>query len=250
MRFNQTYVDNEFKFLPFVGECSEINWKEKIIKNAKKQTLEDFQTKVVELIISNKDWNKETYSTFKMSLTRIQSKDLKHCITTILKTLSLSNEELLKELNRFSKTQDFYPFIERIKDKKTNKYSTFEKEICAEDSFMIIAELTKKVHSYISTEASKLLHCNEDIYISMDLVAELLDGKNLEFKEKLLKEFDKNFDYLKESPIFEDMYFNYREDYLNILLTALAYHVFRIRTGTTQNIDAYTYIKTKRTNKE
>lgn len=126
MRFNKTYVDNEFKFLPFVGECSETNRKEKIIKNTRKQTLEDFQPKV----------------------------------------------------------------------------------------------------------------------------AELSDGKDLEFKEKLLKDFDKKFDYLKESSVFEDIYFNYREDYLNILLTALAYHVSRIRTGTTQNIDAYTYIKTKRTNKE
>ena len=70
MRFNKTYVDNEFKFLPFVGECSENNWKDKIIKNASKQPLEDFQTKVIELIISNEDWNKKTYSAFKMSLTR------------------------------------------------------------------------------------------------------------------------------------------------------------------------------------
>ena len=250
MRFNKTYVDNEFKFLPFVGECSENNWKDKIIENANKQPLEDFQTKVIELIISNEDWNKKTYSAFKMSLTRIQSKDLKYCITTILKTLSLSNEELLKELNRFSNTQDFYPFTERKKDQKTNKYNIIEKEICIEDSFMIIAELTKKIHSHVSTVASKFLHSNEDIYISMNLLAELLDEKELELKEKMLEYFDKKFEYLKESPIFEDIYFNYREDYLNILLTSLAYHVSRIRTGTIKNIDAYTYIKTKRTNKE
>ena len=48
-------------------------------------------------------------------------------------------------------------------------------------------ELTKRVRSYASSLTSKLLWSGENIYVFMDLMAEMLEGRDDVNKENILK---------------------------------------------------------------
>lgn len=115
-----------------------------------------------------------------------------------------------------------------------------------DDIFLIINEILKKICSFTSVQASKLLSEQKDVYAFIDLMLEILDGKDSKNREKILKVFDKQFDYLKQIDILSDIYYSYREDYLKMLLNELKYHVPKTKTYLKENIDIFTYTKKKR----
>lgn len=246
MHFNKIYEKNVFDFLPFLGCYRNKNWEAKMKSNIKEEQLNEFQHKILKMI-ENKMWSKSEYVSFKTNLTKINNKDMKYCYNTILNLLSLSDSYIIENLKDFSKLQTFYPFNEKKKDKETGEYFREVKEITSVDCFAIVTELTKKIRSYTSNIAYKFLNNQDDVYACIDIIIEVLNDKDEKTKEKFFELFDKEFGYLKESKLFCEIYNEYRKDFLDILLNALAFRIQKIRTGTNQNIDMYAYIKEKRT---
>lgn len=237
---------NMFEFFPNLGYCGKNGWEAKMMSSIKEERLNDFQRQILELVLK-KDWDKTQYVKFKTGLTKIRGKDMRYCTNTILKLLSTNDDYILEKLQDFSRMQDFYPFNEKKEDKVTGEYIREEKEINAVDCFSIVAEITKRVRSYASTIANNFLTEQDDAYACMDIIAEVLEGKDEKTKEKFFELFDKAFGYLKGNDLFIEIYNEYRTNFLDVLLSALSFRIARIRTGTNKNIDAYLYIKEKRT---
>jgi len=251
MIYSKTNPRNQFHFLPFLCGCSEKKWKETVERNARFSTLDEFQTKILQLILSNENWTKSRYTSFKVTISRMKDKDIGCCASTIYKILLLSDEELIEELKKFTTLeQNFYPFTEKKKDKETGKYIAQTKKIDVNDSFILASEITKKIHSYVSSLSHKIMNEQDNPYATLDILIEILEERDIQNKERLLNYFDRQFGYLKESDLYKDIFYEYRENFLDIFLKAIAFHIANVRTGTKENLDAYLYIKTKRAERE
>lgn len=157
----------------------------------------------------NNSWTAKEYKEFRKIYFNIEYKRTNIIGTSIKKCLEATNSEILEELNSLSQQIEWYPEKERIKEEETNKYIYKTKEIKLTDCFIIINKLVSYMYRYIHQYAeliTKEFNTNEDI---TNIIKQV--------QENFLNNFDTNFKFIEDYPLFKDVYIKVRLDSLKKL---------------------------------
>lgn len=143
-------------------------------------------------------WTPNNYKDFKKEISKVDIKDINILGDSIKKSLITPNTDIYNQLKLFSTKTTWYPKKQRIKDKNTNKYIYLNEEISVSDCFYIINNLNSYIKQYISRFLNTIKKdINKDFSIILENVKnDLLDG------------YIKEYSYLKDFPLFIDIYNN------------------------------------------
>lgn len=166
-------------------------------------------------------WSLKEYGEFRRTLILIDDPMLKVSIPTILLCLSMSNEEIKKDLEYIAQFTKNYPFENRKQDPETKEYIRTVQPIDALDCYKMIRSLYNQMRYQVQEDAKTILSGNEDIEIAYECIFDMVKSENQEEKDKFLQSFDNKFSYLVQSYIYEGMYEQFRERYLILLLAEI-----------------------------
>ena len=157
------------------------------------------------------NWSLNNYKEFKKEISKVDIKDISLLKDSMKKSLITKNTDIYQQLELFSTKTTWYPKKTRIKDETTNGYMYLEEEINISDTFYIINNLISYIKQYISRYLYILKKdIDKDSYILIE-----------EIKEELLEGYIKEYSYLKDFPLFIDIYTNGYNEILKRLEKAM-----------------------------
>jgi len=141
-------------------------------------------------------WTSNDYKSFKKEINKVDIKDINLLGSSIKKSVTTKNTDIYNQLELFANKTTWYPRKERVKE--NNKYIYINEEISISDCFYIINNLNSYIKQYISRFLNTIKKdINEDFSIIIENVKnDLLDG------------YIKEYSYLKDFPLFIDIYNN------------------------------------------
>ena len=172
---------------------------------------------------SNEDYSftEEDYKEFRNIYAKINIEKENLILESILICLKTPNSKILEELNKFSEFVDWYPYGNRIKDNNTNKYIYQKDKIKPIDCYSLLVKIMNKMYQFIhnySTTITKNFKTPKDSKASLEKYM-----SDSFYQNMYLAQFDNEFNYLKNFPMFENIYYNVRKQALNFLF-------YKIRT--------------------
>lgn len=183
-------------------------------------------------------WKSKEYREFKKVFSKIGPNEMKYISSSIKKCLESTNKEILEELNKFSNVTSWYPIIERKNIEGNNSYTYEKKKIEISDCFYIINNLMLYIYRYMYRYSEELINQSEetnDINITE------------ETKKIFLENLDREFKYIKEYPLFNEVFIKMKKDSFNILENNI---INIIRTTTRRNSIRENYFSSSRYTKQ
>ena len=213
-----TNKKNAFKVIPPITTFStttSTEFEEKMNEIYSRET-EIFMKEVLTIIyekLNTKDeeirWTPNDYKGFKKEIAKTNIKDIDILGDSIKKSVTTKNADIYNQLQLFATKTTWYPKRERIKE--GNKYIYVNEEITISDCFYIINTLNSHIKQYISRFLNTIKNdINEDF-------ATILENVKSNFLEGYIKEYS----YLKEFPLFIDIYTNGYNEILKRLEKAM-----------------------------
>ena len=218
-----------FSKMPLSDVFSSKNWQEKFqemikeIYNAEDEVyFKNITNMIWEKLISNNSddcWSIDDYKDFKRIFSKIKLENIKNLEGCIEKCLMTPNSEIFRELKSLGEQVDWYPFKEKIKVENTNQYCWQETEIQLMDCFRVANSLVAYVHSFINNQAINFIQ----LFDEFDDVATVLQKlkEDTSIMESLFMEFDNNFRFVAEYPLFESIYFTVKSELLERFISQI-----------------------------
>lgn len=168
--------------------------------------------------VGNPEWTTREYLIFYNSIRTLKEQQLSMSRNTVLMCLSMNSSESLKVLNDFANKTDFYPDVERVYNTEKKKYDIFPKKIEQMDLYRNIPMIHSRILMFIRKEADRLCASFDDFEILHSTLLDIESEVSEIRRNALLAPFCKEFSYLRETPVYLDLYIQYREKYIHFLL--------------------------------
>lgn len=162
-------------------------------------------------------WDCDTYLEIAKEIIYADQKVLDASCCFFIKCLTTSNSELKHSLKQLAEKVDFYPGVIRTYSPEEKKYEVFPKEIQIMDNFQLMSLFYSKMKRCISNDVTRLYYHANDKEELCETIAEINRNGNLEQKDALLSTFDATFSYLTEIPLYNILYQDFRNVYLDLL---------------------------------
>lgn len=132
-----------------------------------------------------------------------------------------SKEEVQRQLDmikEYTKDDKFpiYPFYELVPDQDGKKVRQMKKP-SSKDGILVANTIIARLFSYLQREVTRLMEEASDVDEFCNWLDYLEKEASQEEKDEALKTFDDTFSYLEKVPIYSNIYFSFRKDYIKLL---------------------------------
>lgn len=196
---------NPFNNLPTVASLRTETGIEQFRKNIKEEELTEKDSYMLQIkfLIYIKLifhlWNLNDYKNFKRMFLNINNEKIQIIGPSVIKCLESSNYTIYEELEKFKKETWWYP--------PKNKQSD---EIDLLDCYYIIDNLEKYMKQFFTKYATELVQTSQE---------------DIDIQEKFNYEFEREFGYLMEYSLFQDIYLNLKK----ASITKLDKYIYRTK---------------------